>query len=80
MGKEEFNKRREFIKLLLSQYKRLSDLSGVSDSLQEKTIDEGLDELNKLEKEQEEQERNEKKEITYQAPSAKVGHKKNETK
>lgn len=61
MGKEEFNKRRDFIKLILSQYKRLSDLSGVSDSLQEKTIDEGLDELNKLKREQEEQERDKKK-------------------
>jgi hypothetical protein len=61
LGKEEFNKRRDFIKLILSQYKRLSDLSGVSDSLQEKTIDEGLDELNKLKREQEEQERDKKK-------------------
>jgi hypothetical protein len=61
LGKEEFNKRRDFIKLILSQYKRLSDLSGVSDSRQEKTIDEGLDELNKLKREQEEQERDKKK-------------------
>lgn len=61
MGKEEFDKRREFIKILLSQYKRLSDLSGVSDSRQERTIDEGLDELNKLKREQEEQERSKKK-------------------
>lgn len=61
MEKEEFNRRREFVKLLLSQYKRLSDLSGVSDSRQEKTMDEGLDELNRLKREQEEQERNKEK-------------------
>ena len=37
--------------MILSQYKRLSDLSGVSDSLQEKTIDEARAEIANLRRE-----------------------------
>lgn len=48
MGRQEIESRIKFLETVLSQYRRLSELSNISFRTQEGTIDEMLDELKKL--------------------------------